>query len=61
VLLAIVTVVGMDDVEHEVRELRTEVARHHRDFQRIVEVLDPPEREDVTVADALRQIRNIVG
>ena len=53
-------------LRHELEEARSEIARHHRDFERIRGILDDTlpvlAVAVLTVpAAALRRIRNIVG
>ena len=46
---------------HEVQEMRSEVERHHRDFQHIRIVLDQPRFRDEGLVDLRKAIRNIAG
>jgi len=53
------------DLEHELAEANAEIARHHRDFQRIQQILDrfdnSGDPDAVKGVRALVAIRNIVG
>ena len=53
-----------DDCEYELGEANAELARHHRDFEQISQIVDDALEGASSVrryADALRRIRNIVG
>lgn len=45
----------------EVEELLTELARHHRDFERIGTIVDEYEKNYGPIFKLLRDIRNVIG
>lgn len=48
-------------LERELEEANSEIARHHRDFERIRNLLDHAEADQMTRQAALKGIRSIVG
>ena len=48
--------------EHEIRELKSEVARHHRDFERVRAILDRMEADEyLDDRGYVTMLRQVVG
>lgn len=49
------------ELQHELEEAQSEIARHHRDFLRIRRILEHAEADQMTRQAALKHIRGVVG
>lgn len=63
----VIAAANREDAErksYELREVKSELARHHADFQKISDLLDEffkSEPDPIRAIQTLKQIRNIVG